>query len=104
MRFLTIFRPSTTEGGAPGGGQSQDMADYSRKMEEAGVLISQAMLDPATDIVRMDDGVVTVVRSVEQVAGYAFIEAASRDDAVENAKAFLRVAGNGVTEVRQVVS
>ncbi len=39
----------------------------------------------------------------EVTSGYAFIEAASRDEALAGVKEFLSVAGDGVTEVRQVV-
>ena len=45
----------------------------------------------------------TVSNEEGRMAGYAFLNANSRDEAIELAKTFLAVAGDGVCEVRQVV-
>jgi len=105
MRFLTIFRPAaTTPEGAPGGARSEAMRSYSEEKAKAGVLISQAMLNPSVTHVQFDGDEFSVAQTNESIAGYAFIEAASMEEAVEGAKEFLRVAGAGTTEVRQVLA
>ena len=37
------------------------------------------------------------------MAGYAFLNASSREEAIEFAKQFMAVAGDGVCELRQVL-
>lgn len=105
MRFLTIFRPAGAKSeGAAGGPRSEAMRTYSEEKTKAGVLISQAMLNASVTRVQFDGDEFSVAEISESIAGYAFIEAPSTEDAVEGAKEFLRVAGAGTTEVRQVLA
>ena len=57
--------------------------------------------------VRMTDGKFAVTdgpfaEAKEVVGGFAIIKAASKQEAVELTKRFLKVAGNGETEIRQL--
>ena len=48
----------------------------------------------------MTDGPFT--ESKEVIGGFALIEAKSKEDAIELTKRFLRVAGDGESEIRQI--
>ena len=104
MKFLVIYTPDTPrESGPPDPVRGAAMAEYAKKSAEAGILLSQAMFDSAVTQVRQRAGTVSATDRQEQVTGYAFLEAASHDDAVRMTKEFLSVAGDGVCEVRGVL-
>lgn len=102
MRFLSMVRIDETAARAPG---EQLMADMGRLIEEltrSGQLVSTAGLRPSAEGVRVRlqrggglsvlDGPFTETKEV--VAGYAILEAQSREEAVELAKRFLAVHGS----------
>lgn len=102
MRFLSMVRIDETAARAPG---EQLMADMGRLIEEltrSGQLVSTAGLRPSAEGVRVRlqrggglsvlDGPFTEAKEV--VAGYAILEAQSREEAVELAKRFLAVHGS----------
>lgn len=104
MRFLVIYTPD-----APRGNGSQDaargtmMAEYAKKSADAGILLSQGMFDSAVTQVQQRSGAVSATDRQVEKTGYAYLEAPSHRDAVEMAKEFLSVAGDGVCEVRGVL-
>lgn len=101
MRFLMLYTPAAGSGsGPPDPAQGVAMGKYSQEMSAAGVLLDQGMLDPEVSQVRLHSGQATVTGHREQVAGYAFIQAQSREEAIECAKQFMGVAGDGLTEIR----
>jgi len=53
--------------------------------------------------VRRADGAYAVSDADQRMAGYAFLSASSRAEAIELAKAFMAVAGDGEVEIRQVM-
>ncbi len=76
-------------------------------MTKAGVLIATDGLAPSSEgaRVRIADGALTVTdgpfaETKELIAGYAIIEAQSKQEAIELAKRFLRVMGEGESEIR----
>jgi hypothetical protein len=80
------------------------------RMTKAGVLLATGGLLPMSQgaRVRVDDGKFTVIdgpyaESKEMVAGFALIEAASKDEAIRWAKEFLAVAGDGESEIRPLI-
>lgn len=102
MRFLSMVRIDETAARAP---SEQLMADMGRLIEEltrSGQLVSTAGLRPSAEGVRVRlqrggglsvlDGPFTETKEV--VAGYAILEAQSREEAVELAKRFLAVHGS----------
>lgn len=104
MRFLTLYTPdAANDAGAPDAARMAALDKYTEDMTRAGVLVSQAMIDPSWATVRLEAGKVTVTEQFGAIVGFAFIEARSRDEAIESAKDFMRVAGDGVIEVRRVV-
>lgn len=107
MRYLSIYRPeSGEEGGAP---SPEHMAAMGRLIEEwtaKGKLISTEPLTPRDRCARVrlgPDGAFTVSDETVRAGGFAFLEAGSKAEAVELCKAFLKVAGPGTCEIRQVL-
>ena len=108
MRFLTIYKaeerktpPSTEEMAA--------MGKLIEEMINAGTLISTEGCLPSAkgarvrrrgDKITVTDGPFT--ESKELIAGFAIIEAKSKEEAIELTKRFLEVAGEGESEIRQI--
>ena len=108
MRFLTIYK--TAETGVPP--TTEEMARMGQLIEEmtkAGVLLAtEGCLPSSTGArVRLSNGKLTVTdgpftESKEVIGGFALIQAKSKEDAIELTKRFLRVAGDGESEIRQI--
>lgn len=108
MRFLSIYK--TAETGAPP--TPQYMETMQRLVEEgmkAGWLIAtEGCLPTAFGArVRSTDGNLLVTdgpfaESKEVIAGFAILEAGSKEEAIQLARDFLKVAGNGECELRQI--
>jgi hypothetical protein len=108
MRFLSIY--TTAETNMP------PRPEYIARMEKliddmtkAGTLIAtEGCLPSALGArVRLSRGKVTVtdgpfVETKEVVGGFAILEARSRAEAIEMARTFLDVAGDGECEIRQI--
>jgi hypothetical protein len=108
MRFLAIYR--TAETGVPP--STEEMARMGQLIEEqtnAGhLLATEGCLPSATGArVRRSKGKLTVTdgpftESKELIAGFALLQAKSKEEAIELAKRFLEVAGDGESEIRQI--
>jgi hypothetical protein len=108
MRFLTIYK--TAERGVPP--TTEDMAKMGQLIEEmtkAGVLLATEGCLPSAKgaRVRLSNGKLTVTdgpftESKEVIGGFALIEAKSKEEAIELTKRFLKVAGDGESEIRQI--
>lgn len=106
MRYLTIWRPAAGEEGAPP--DPAHMAAMGKLVEEAmasGQLINTEPLAPRASGARvtLSGGRYTVSDETERAGGYAFLNAASREEAIEFCKQFMGHAGDGVVELRQVL-
>ncbi len=109
MRFLCLYKPAKEEGAPP---QPEEMAAMGKLIEEmtkAGVLLATEGCQPSAKgaRIRMKDGKFTVIdgpftETKELVAGFALIQAKSKEEAVAWTKRFLEVAGDGESEIRQV--
>jgi hypothetical protein len=109
MKFLCIYKPAKPEGTPP---TEQEMATMGKLIEDwtkSGKLIaSEGCLPSALGArVRFSGGKFNVVdgpftEAKEVIGGFALIRAASKKEAIEHIKEFLKVAGDGETEVRQV--
>ena len=106
MRYLTIYRPeSGQEGGAP---DPEHMAAMGRLIEEwtaKGALIDTQPLTPRDQCarLRLSDGHFTVSEETVRAGGFALLNFASKEEAIEGCKAFLKVAGDGTVEIRQIL-
>jgi hypothetical protein len=109
MKFLCIYKPGKPEGTPP----SQEMIGKMGKLIEEGfktgwLLATEGCLPSALGArVRRSGGNITVTdgpftESKEVIGGFALIRANSKQEAIELAKRFLEVAGDGESEVRQI--
>jgi hypothetical protein len=108
MRFLSIYKsPETNQPPSP-----EFFEKMGRLIEEsmkAGTLIATEGCLPSIKgaRVRMVNGQVTVTdgpftEAKEVVGGFAILEARSKEHAIELAREFLAVAGDGECEIRQI--
>jgi hypothetical protein len=108
MRFLSIYKapetnvPPTTE-------EMAKMGKLIEEMTNAGVLLATEGCQPSAKgaRVRRSDGKLTVTdgpftESKELIAGFALLNAKSKEEAIELTKRFLEVAGEGECEIRQI--
>jgi hypothetical protein len=109
MKFLCIYKPSVAEGTPP---TQEHMAEMGKLVEEGfktGWLLStEGCLPSAMGArVRLANGKFSVTdgpftESKELIGGFAIVQANSKAEAVELTRRFLKVAGDGETEIRQV--
>lgn len=113
MRFLSMVRINERAGQKPSAQLMEDMGRLMAELGAAGSLLDTAGLQPTADgkRVRLSRGRQTVVdgpftETKEVVAGYAMLQAASMDEALEITRRFLVVHGDEwdiECEVRQVM-
>jgi hypothetical protein len=106
MRYLTIWRPASGEEGAmPDPAHMASMGKLVDDMTAAGKLINTEPLAAkvAGARVRRSGGQFSVSDKAQRGAGYAFLSAGSREEAIELCKQFMNVAGDGEIELRQVM-
>jgi hypothetical protein len=109
MRFLCLYKPAKAEGTPP---SEKEMAEMGKLIEDSmksgKLLATEGCLPSALGArVRLSGGKFNVVdgpftESKELVAGFALIQARTKAEAIEFIKDFLKVAGDGETEMRQV--
>jgi hypothetical protein len=112
MRFLMLYRPANTrseKGIPPSPEEVAEMGKFCEEMAKSGALLSTEGCQPSAKgaRVRQSGGKVTVTdgpfaETREIIGGFAIVRANSKDEAIELARRFLKVAGDGETEVRQV--
>ena len=112
MRFMVIVKAtpeSEKEGALPDPQLLIEMGKYNEELSKAGVLLALDGLHPSSKGARVKfsgksrtvvDGPFT--ESKEIVGGFALIQAKSKEEAIEFTKRFLKVAGDGETEIRQL--
>ena len=110
MRFLFLYKPADpkAESGAPP--TPAEMERMGKLVEEgfrSGKLLAAEGCHPTSKgaRVRQAAGKVTVIdgpfaESKELVAGFAIMKLGSREEAIEEARRFLALAGDGVSEIR----
>ena len=108
MRFLSIYK--SVETGLPP--SPEEMAKMGKLIEEGmadgSLLGAEGCLPSRTGArVRLSKGDITVMdgpfaESKEVIGGFAILQAKSKEEAVELVRQFLRVAGDGECELRQL--
>jgi len=108
MRFLSIYK-SVETGQPPSQDEMSRMGALIEKYMKTGELVAtEGCLPTALGArVRKDGSKVTVkdgpfTEAKEVVGGFAILQARSKEHAIELAKAFLDVAGEGECEIRQI--
>ncbi len=108
MRFLSIYK--TTETSIPPTPEHlAEMGKFMEEMTNAGVLLATEGCLPSAKgaRVRRSSGKVTVTdgpftESKELIAGFALLQANSKEEAIELTRRFLKLAGDGECEIRQL--
>ncbi|MBB0245581.1 hypothetical protein FNQ90_16090 [Streptomyces alkaliphilus] len=106
MRYLMMTRPSTT---APDERMYAEMGAFIEELTASGVLLATGGLGPeeirvvsSGEEVTVTDGPFTETK--ESVVGFALVEARSREEAVEVARRFRRIVGDGESVIREVLT
>jgi hypothetical protein len=109
MRFLCLYKPAQREDTPMTQQKMADMGKLIEKSMKSGELLAtEGCLPSALGArIRLSGGKFNVIdgpftESKELVAGFALIQAKSKEAAIEYVKNFLNVAGDGETEIRQI--
>ncbi|WP_047868781.1 YciI family protein [Nocardiopsis sp. RV163] len=105
MRFLMTTRPA--EDVRDDEGLYVEMAAFVEELTASGVLLATGGLEPggvrmvsAGEEITVTDGPFTEAR--EAVAGFALVEVRSREEALDVARRFRRIVGDGESVIQQV--
>ena len=103
MRFLM----TTTAGDPPDEKMVAEMDRLVEEMTRKGVLLAAGGLDPLGTRVTSSGGRITVTdgpftEAKETILSFALVEARSKEEAIELARRFWLIAGNGEGAIRQV--
>src|SRR5262249_16597909 len=108
MRFLAIYRSRET-GLPPSPENMAAMGKLIEEMAKAGVLLATAGCLPSSQGARVrisggkfpvNDGPITETKEV--VGGFALFQVKSKEEAIEWTKRFLKIAGDGESEIREI--
>ena len=109
MKFLCIYKTSKPEGVPPTQEEMAVMGKFVEEMKKSGALLgTEGCLPSAAGArVRLSAGNFKVTdgpftESKEIIGGFALLQANSKEEAIELNKRFLKVAGDGEVELRQV--
>ena len=109
MRFLCVYKPSKPEGTPPTQHEMAEMGKLIEDMQKSGVLLAtEGCLPSALGArVRLSSGKISVTdgpftEAKEIIGGFALIQVNSKQEAIEQTKRFLKIAGDGESEIRQV--
>jgi hypothetical protein len=107
MRFMMLYKPGKESNAPPSQEEMAGVGQLIQEMARAGVLIATDGLQPSSKgaRVRISEGKFTVTdgpftETKELIAGYAIVRAKSKQEAIELAKRFLTVMGQGESEIR----
>jgi len=106
MKYLVIYRSAAHEEGAmPDPAHMAKMGAYIEESLKNGSLIGTEPLAPRAACARvaLANGAYNVSDEPDRASGYAFLNADSKEQVIAYCKEFLQIAGDGVTEVRQIL-
>ncbi|MBC9714760.1 hypothetical protein H9Y04_19590 [Streptomyces sp. TRM66268-LWL] len=104
MRYLMT---TAANGSAPDEKLFAEMGKFIEELTASGVLLATGGLDPDSILVSSSGEEITVTdgpfaEAKEAVAGFALVEVRSREEAVELARPFRRIVGDGESRLQQV--
>jgi hypothetical protein len=112
VKFMSVFTPDPKVANAPPDPErTAEMGKLIEESTKAGTLLSTGGLLPISRggaKLRCSGGKVTMVdgpfsEAKEVIAGYAILQANSRDEAIEMVKQFHRIGGDGESELQQIM-
>jgi hypothetical protein len=107
MRFMMLYEPGKETSAPPTDQEMAEMGKFIEEMAQAGVLIATDGLRPSSEGARVrisgekfsvTDG--PFAETKELIAGFAIVRTESMAKAIELAKRFLKVVGEGESEIR----
>ena len=109
MRFMVIVKanPESEAGQLPSTELLEAMGKYNEELAKAGTMLAGEGLQPSSKGVRVRfkgsersvvDGPFTETK--ELIAGFAIVQVKSKAEAIELAERFLKLAGDGESEIR----
>jgi hypothetical protein len=104
MRFLMIYTPASAA--PPTAEKMAAIGKFSENMAKTGKIVSTGGLLPNGGKLRLSKGQFTdgpFPEAKEVVIGWAVVDVTSKEEAIEVARRFLAVAGDGESEIRQIV-
>jgi hypothetical protein len=104
MRFMMMYTPASKAPPTPE--KMAEIGKFSEEMAKSGVLVSTGGLLPNGGTIKLSNGKFTdgpFTEAKEVVIGWAVIDVKSKEEAFEMARRFIRVAGDGESEIRQVM-
>jgi hypothetical protein len=108
MRFLLMTKGDEgSAGGPPDENLMIEMGKFIEEMTQAGVLLATGGLDPNGIHIKSSGGEITVTdgpfaEAKEAAAGFALIEVGSKEEAIELARRFRKIVGDGESTMQQV--
>lgn len=109
MRFMMLYKPGAESTTPPTPEHLATMGAFIQQMTQEGVLLATEGLHHSAKgaRVRINGGEYIVTdgpftETKELVAGFAIIQASSKDEAIVHAKRFLALMGEGESEIRQM--
>lgn len=104
MRFLMTTKPTDTE---PDENLYVEMGKFVEELSASGVLLATGGLEPGGVRLASTGGEITVTdgpfpETKEAVAGFALVEVGSREEAIELARRFRAIVGDGESVIQQV--
>ncbi len=107
MRFMTLWRPGKNANPRTEK-LDREMGKFIEDSFKSGVLVQAGGWDPKSPctVVKRADARVTVTdgpftESKELIAGFALLVVKSKEEAVEIAKRFVAIVGDGTSEIRE---
>jgi hypothetical protein len=108
MRFMMLYKPGRDDGAPPRPEVLAKLRDLTTDAASKGILLANDGLQSSANGARVrinGKGSFTVIdgpfaEAKEVIAGFAIMAFDSKEDAIESAKQFLSVMGEGETEVR----
>jgi hypothetical protein len=110
MRFMTIYKPGEESTTPPSAEHMEAMGKFIEELAKSGVLIQTDGLVHSSKGARVrlnadgsfkvTDGPFTEAKEI--IGGYAIVNVKSKAEAIELTKRFLRVAGGGESEIREM--
>ncbi len=109
MRYLSIYYPGNNAG-PPSADHQAKMGTLIEESKKSGELVDTGALLPLSQgaHLRRSGKEISVIdgpfaESKEVVAGWAILNAKSREDAIAMVKRFLQIAGDGDCEIRAII-
>ena len=107
MRFMMLYKPGKETNTPPTQEHMAAMGAFIDEMAKSGALLATDGLQSSSKgaRVRIEKGKITVIdgpftETKELIAGFAIVQAKTKAEAIEMAKRFLKVVGEGESEVR----